>query len=107
MRKIVCMILTLTVLLSLGVPAFALEAACQHTYGKTTTARDQVDCHVQEVQKYRICTKCGWVDMIEEYTLTNNIHLGPYYYENETLDGIDYRCKYCRNCGDLVSKSRV
>ena len=45
--------------------------------------------------------------MIEEYTLTNNVHLGPYYYENETLGGIDYRCKYCRNCGDLVSKSRV
>lgn len=61
MRKIVCMILTLTVLLSLGVPAFALEAACQHTYGKTTTARDQVDCHVQECKSTEFAPNVvGW-----------------------------------------------
>ena len=84
-------------------------AACTHPVTIVKSERqEQTECYVYTVTRTTVCKSCGAVISIgHPAQVYNGRHLGPYYYEEERHDGVDYRVKYCKSCGDEVSKTEI
>lgn len=79
-------------------------AACTHVKTKKVATREQTDCHEVTVTEETLCAACGQLLAIRDYTMFNNVHLGPYYYDDERHDGVDYIVKHCKHCDEEISK---
>lgn len=82
-------------------------AACTHAKTKKVATREQTECCADTITIETRCAYCEWLLSIETKRLYTGKHLGPYYYEEERHDGVDYRVKYCKSCGDEVSKTEI
>lgn len=79
-------------------------AACTHKHTTVTSTQKQTDCYEATVTERTSCTDCGKVLSTKEYTVTNGKHMGPYYYDDERHDGVDYIVKHCKHCDEEISK---
>lgn len=79
-------------------------AACTHANTKTVRTKEQTDCHEMTVTEEIQCKNCGQVLSVSDHTEYNSVHLGPYYYDDERHDGVDYIVKHCKHCDEEISK---
>lgn len=78
----------------------------EHDYEAAVGDWVQTDCCELEKQTVYTCKNCGHVKTKSQYA-SNEKHIGPYSYEEETWDGVEYRVKYCNRCGEMVDHNPI
>lgn len=86
----------------------ARGAICKHESG-TYTSRSTVQerCCYERTYTYYYCNDCRiQIDMVYVDN-PNSYHFGPFTNTIEILDGQECRCKWCEDCGALVSRVAI
>lgn len=81
---------------------------CKHESGTYTTRRTvQEECCVETTYTYYFCNDCDTqIDMVAVEN-SNTYHFGPFTTTIDVMDGREYRCKWCEDCGRLVSRVAI